>query len=106
MKAVSQSEEASKFAGVAECLAMCPEEEVHNRVYVESGVLSPFEQNSVGELACELLVKRFSRSAADKEKKIPLQIRPPIVIFHTIEYLRECVADQDRYPAGKSFYKY
>jgi hypothetical protein len=68
---VKQSEEAFKFAGVAECLAMCPEDEVNNRVYVESGVLSQFEQNAAGELISALLVKRFSRSAADKEKQIP-----------------------------------
>jgi hypothetical protein len=106
MQVVQESDEAFKFAGIAECLNMCPEEEVYNRCHVESGVLSPFEQNAVGEHLTDLLVKRFSRSAADKEKKIPSQIRPPIIIFHTIEYLRECIADQDRYPAGKSFYKY
>ena len=106
MQEAAESEEAKKYAGLAECLGMCPAEEVENRVHVEAGTLSPFEQNSTGDLKCELLVKRYARSAADKEKKIPALNRPPIIIFMTVEYLRLCVADQDRYPSGTSYYKY
>jgi hypothetical protein len=36
----------------------------------------------------------------------PEDIRPPVVIYHVIKYLRDCIVDQDRCPAGQSYFKY
>lgn len=53
-----------------------------------------------------LAVKRFERSAADKEVNLPQNIRPPVILRHVLSFLRDCIADQDRIPANKSFFKY
>ena len=100
------TQDALAYENIAECLAMCSGEEIKNRTQIETGSVSNFEQSHNGELSKELCIKIYQRSAADKEKKIPALLRPPIVIYHTIEYLRECVADQDRYPSNESFFKY
>ena len=85
---------------------MCPHEEFIKCTQDEQGSLHHFESNKVGGKAEDLTVKRYSRSAADSEKQIPSEIRPPIVVALVVDYLRECIADQDRMPAGKSYYKY
>jgi hypothetical protein len=72
---------------------MCSHEEFIKRTEIEQGSLHHFESNKVGGKAAELCVKRFSRSAADSEKQIPSEIRPPIVVAYVVEYLRECIAD-------------
>jgi hypothetical protein len=46
----------------------------------------------------ELATKRFVRSAADKEVKDPAKLRPPIILNEVINFLRDCIADQDRVP--------
>ena len=46
-------------------------------------------------------MKCFSRSAADKEMNKVTEIRPPIVLYKAIEYLRDCIVDQDLLGPGK-----
>ena len=36
----------------------------------------------------------------------PSTIRPPIVLYNTVKYLRDVVMDQDRLNPGSSFFKY
>lgn len=36
----------------------------------------------------------------------PEIIRPPIILYLTMEYMRDCLADQDAIPPGQSFYEY
>ena len=36
----------------------------------------------------------------------PQDIRPPIVLYKAIEYLRDCIVDQDLLGKGKSTYKW
>jgi hypothetical protein len=101
-----QLTEVQSYKNRAECLKMCSHEEVIKRTQVELGSISHFESNLAGDTAAELCVKQFSRSAAGSEKQIPSEIRPPIVVAFVVDYLRECIADQDRVPAGKCYYKY
>ena len=50
-------------------------------------------------------MRRFVRCAAGK-KDSPADIRPPIILYHTFSYLRDCIADQDRIPRGQSYFAY
>lgn len=47
-----------------------------------------------------LATKRFVRSAADKEVKDPAKLRPPVILFEVMNFIRDCIADQDRVPQG------
>lgn len=46
------------------------------------------------------------RAAAGNIMGAPKDVRPPVVLKLTIDYLRECLIDQDRIPPGESFYEY
>lgn len=52
------------------------------------------------------MVARFERSAASKEVNKPEKIRPTMILYETVSYLRDCVMDQDSIPAGESIFKY
>ncbi len=84
---------------------MCSAKEIFDRSEVEQGSLSHFEQSRLRPSA-DLCIKKYTRSAADKVLNNPEDIRPPVVIYHVVKYLRDCIVDQDRYPAGESYYKY
>jgi hypothetical protein len=33
-------------------------------------------------------------------------VRPPLIVYHVVKYIRDCICDQDRMPTSRSFYKY
>ena len=41
----------------------------------------------------KLCVKKYVRSSADKNFDNPDEIRPPIVIYNTFSYIRDCILD-------------
>jgi hypothetical protein len=45
------------------------------------GSISNFEQTQANEMFPQLAIKRFERSAADKQVNLPPNIRPPIVLY-------------------------
>lgn len=51
-------------------------------------------------------IKEFGRSAADKIMDDPNTIRPPIVLYNTVKYMRDVLMDQDQIPPGQSSFKY
>lgn len=78
---------------------MCSQEEIHTRSEVEKGSLSNFETSKYRPPA-DLAIKKFQRSAADKVLNLPSEIRPPVILNHVFNYIRDCIVDQDRYPSG------
>jgi hypothetical protein len=52
--------------GKAECISMCPDEEIYTRGEVEFSSVNKFEKDSQGQLFKELAIKSYQRSAADK----------------------------------------
>ena len=86
-------------------MTMCSNEEIYDRSEVELSAQSNFEMKNDGSMFNQLAVKRFARSAAGK-KDNPANIRPPIILYWTFSYLRDCIADQDRIPRGHSYYAY
>jgi len=93
MQRIAVSPEASAFNGVAKLLTMCTAEEIYRRTEVEMGSISNFEQTRDGKMFKDLAIKRFERSAADKDVKQPENIRPPIVLYQVISFLRDAIAD-------------
>ena len=83
MQKLAASEEVKAFVktGKALCLTMCTPEEIHHRSEVEMGSISNFEQTRQGDLFKNLAIKRFQRSAADKEVNQPENIRPPAILY-------------------------
>ena len=87
---------------------MCSPEEVIQRRDVEVGSIERFEKmNQDAEMKGfeHLAVARYSRSAANKIIHAS-SVRPCIITYHTISYMRDCLMDQDRIPPGQSYYKY
>ncbi|KAI8909405.1 SAC3/GANP/Nin1/mts3/eIF-3 p25 family-domain-containing protein [Powellomyces hirtus] len=77
-------EDARDFVG--ECQDMCPEYERHEREYQKG--LMEFEKLPDSEgVDHARAVKRFRRSAADDEKPLPCDVRPPDVLKRTLDYL-------------------
>ena len=85
---------------------MCPDEEIERRSEVEMGAISNFEQNQAMLNFPSLAVRRYDRSAANKQMSDPKGVRPPVILYLTVSYLRDCIADQDRISAGNSYYSY
>jgi hypothetical protein len=81
MQKIAGSEEANAFSAVAKLLTMCTAEEIYRRSEVEKGSISNFEMTSDGNVSKNIAIKRFERSAADKDVKQPENIRPPIVLY-------------------------
>lgn len=67
--------------------------------------MANFEQRSDGSLFEVHAVGRFERRAAGKISDIK-NVRPPIILYNTFSYLRDCVLDQDRIPRNQSYFKY
>jgi hypothetical protein len=93
------------FKEEATCVAMCSQEEIHTRSEVEAGSLSNFETSEFRP-ASDLAIKKFQRSAADKVLNVPSEVRPPLILSHVFNYMRDCIVDQDRYPSGHSYFRY
>lgn len=92
--------------GKAECIGMCPDNEIFQRGEVENSSIDGFEMDPNSDKFVNLAIKKYSRSAADKVMSDPQMIRPPVVLYKTVEYLRECIADLDRISdGGKAPYK-
>jgi hypothetical protein len=80
----------------AMCLKMCPDEEIYQREEVEQSSINPFERDENGLNFDVLAIKAYQRSAADKKMNDANKVRPPQVLFKTVEYLRDCIVDLDR----------
>ena len=93
MQRIATSPEAAAFSAVARLLTMCTAEEIYRRSEVEMGSISNFEQTRDGKMFKDLAIKRFERSAADKDVKQPENIRPPILLYQVISFLRDAIAD-------------
>ena len=85
---------------------MCPPDEIYQRSEVEVGAKNNFEVRQDGKGFEDLAVKRFARSAAGLKEAEAKAVRPPLILYYTLSYLRDCIIDQDRIPRGKSYYKY
>lgn len=53
-----------------------------------------------------MAIKKYMKSDASKKMDNPEIIRPPIVLYITMKFMRDCIVDQDLIPAGKSFFQY
>ena len=85
---------------------MCPAAEIHSRTFEEVLAQSHFELNQSRDGFEKLAVKKFFRPAAGAITNEPDAVRTPIVLYHVVSYLRDCIADQDRIAPGKSYYSY
>lgn len=81
---------------------MCGQDEICE----ESRNTSHFEKDRSGGQFELLAIKRFKRPAADINMNDPEIIRPSSILFMTLEYIRDCIIDQDLLPPGSSTYKY
>ena len=66
--------------------------------------MNPFEKDENGQNFDLLSIKAYQRSAADKVMNDENNIRPPQVLYKTVEYLRECIVDLDRLKDDKNPY--
>ena len=89
--------------GKAHCLQMCTQQELADPYRDKSH----FERDSHGGGFEVAAVKQFMKSDAGKKNMDdPNSIRPPCVLRVTMDYLKNCVIDQDACPPGKSYYQY
>lgn len=79
---------------------MCPPNEIYKRAEVEQSSISAFERDATGGNFNSLAIKCYNRSAADKKMNDKSDLRPKEILRKTVEYLRECIVDLDRLPAG------
>ncbi|KAI8999386.1 SAC3/GANP/Nin1/mts3/eIF-3 p25 family-domain-containing protein [Gaertneriomyces semiglobifer] len=77
-------EDARDFVG--ECMDMCPEFERHEREY-QKGLMEFEKIEGTDRVDHARAVKRYRRSAADDERPMPCDVRPPPVLMHTLDYL-------------------
>ncbi|KAJ3021576.1 hypothetical protein HKX48_008243 [Thoreauomyces humboldtii] len=77
-------EDARDFLG--ECEDMCPEYERHEREY-QKGLMEFEKLPDTERVDHQKAVKRYRRSAADDEKPLPCDVRPPRVLERTLDYL-------------------
>lgn len=68
----------------ATCPDMCPEKERHMRDVQND--LSSYEMSN-GVIDHRLVVKKFSRSSADKDEPLPYELRPGPVLLKTMDFL-------------------
>jgi hypothetical protein len=81
------------LAGKAHCLSMCDP-------LTGDRQSSNFEFDQRKQQIELLAVTRFRRSDAGKNMSDPEILRPPIILFWTMVYLRDCIVDQDLTPPG------
>lgn len=77
-------DEAVDFVG--ECQDMCPVAEQENRKDISVFEMSR-DDNGVMRADPKKMVKKYQRSAAAAEVQGPLQVRPPVVLERTLDYL-------------------
>ena len=92
LNSIKITPEAVLFVEKATCVTMCSAAEVHTREEVEKGSLSNFETSKFRP-SVDLCIKKFQRSAADKVLNLPEEIRPPVVLYHVVKYMRDCIVD-------------
>ncbi|KND03783.1 uncharacterized protein SPPG_01240 [Spizellomyces punctatus DAOM BR117] len=86
-------EDARDFVG--ECEDMCPEYERHEREY-QKGLMEFEKIPGTDRVDHAKAVKRYRRSAADDEKPLPCDVRPPSVLERTLNYLvHELIPEYD-----------
>ena len=71
---------------------MCPPREIHQRTELEVGAQANFEIGQNGGNFAQHAVRRFDRSAAGKTVLVT-DVRPPVILYHTFSYLRDCILD-------------
>ena len=81
---------------------MCPQVDVQDPYRDKSHL----ERSSSDTLFSELAIKRFMRSDAGKNMTDSELLRPLIILWLTMEYMRDCLVDQDLCPPDQSFYMY
>ncbi|VDN06248.1 unnamed protein product [Thelazia callipaeda] len=67
------------------CSDMCPEKERYLRIVQKR--LTVYECRDDGQIAPELTVKEYSRSAADQDEPLPHELRPADILNRTMNYL-------------------
>lgn len=72
-------------AAIGTCTDMCPEEERYFRY--ETKNVSTLEMDISNEMDPYAMVKDYRRSVADQTEPLPHQLRPPIVLLRTMDYL-------------------
>ena len=92
--------ESATIKDKAQCLDMCPLGERRERTEEMVCAQDNFELTQLRDGFEELAVKRFGRPAADKTRNIPDDVRSPLILFHVVSYIRDCLTDQDRIPEG------
>jgi len=68
---------------------MCPNRDIEDA----DRARSPFEKDQQGQRFEQLAIKKFGRPAADVNVNQPSLLRPPIVLYVTMKYMRDCLAD-------------
>ncbi|RWS22964.1 SAC3 / GANP domain containing protein-like protein [Leptotrombidium deliense] len=74
------------------CPDMCPEYERYFRA--ETNQLSIFEMTDNKEPDEFAMVKEYRRSGADQEEPLPHELRPPLILQRTMDYLVCNIADR------------
>ena len=86
---------------------MCPDEEITLRLEQEKGSISIFEKGFQNEQNFPVYaIKRYDRSAANKDMSKPEGVRAPIILYHTVSYIRDIISDQDKIPDSQSMFSY
>lgn len=82
---------------VAVCLHMCPPQKINHKFSRPSH----FEQYNNGTGAEVLSIKEFHKAiAGDQTLNDPNLNRPPRVLSITVDYIINCIIDQDCCPPG------
>jgi len=107
IKQAQQNPDQFAFKGKAELIAMCSQEEINKRLAQpgENKETKNFESDKNG-FNPDLAIAEFKRSAADREMNNPALVRPAYILKLTVDYLRECIVDQDKLKPGQSSYPY
>lgn len=95
LKEIQNNPNLHSIPGIAELLSFCSEKEIHRRSQLEQLSASQFEMDDKGKSFDSFAIKEYQRSAADKIMNESSEIRPPIVLYKVVEYLRDCIIDQD-----------
>ncbi|CDW85642.1 sac3 ganp family protein [Stylonychia lemnae] len=106
LKKIQSNPQSHLIRGKAELLAFCSDQEIQSRSEIDASSASKFERDRQGQGFPQYAIKAYSRSAADKVMNEVSEIRPPIVLYKIIEYLRDCIADQDMLGPGNSTFKW
>lgn len=93
---VDLSKNCADATSMAQCQEMCAESERTRRAAEND--LHKLEQEHPelpGWKLADMAIKKYQRSAADHELKIPSQIRPAPVLLKTLEYMEDQLMEKD-----------